>query len=348
MYLTTSPPSYQSLSPSPMMSQTTTLFESPAHQGLTTMSSSADDSLPDEPLPSYTPQAITDLLPIYDSVQKYTLRQENANTQTLVPQSDEPDAVQYHIKTFASGGFMNKKPHINISSSTSSTRPQRNNDSPLPPPSSTTTTSNRRLSILPRRDVTSTQPPPEQRTASTTTTTTTTTKPHLTAEARFDIGGTGTTITYSQRTPPSNTQRLTLCNSQAQTLRLDLGPNAETHYWQPHAGNRRVLELVNGADEVMARFVPAAPPASDSSSSSSSAAVGKKRASSSTAEMEIGDIYVAVAALAGEGQAVKRLEVEVLCSAVVVVERARRRATIIGGRAKGLERADITRGTWPV
>ena len=135
------------------------------------------------------------------------------------------------------------------------------------------------------------------------------------AEGRFDIHGTGMTISYENM----DTQRLELENSLAQVLRTQIQDYAL--WWQPYPGNKGVLELSNDMDEIIARFKFAATPGSERTSAwlgrPGSMSEPRKRNSG----IEIGELEV-VCTPTVEDMGYER----VICSAVMVIERAKRRA----------------------
>ena len=216
-----------------------------------------------EDLPGYTPQAISDILPIYhpeDSashIRSYNLRQTSPSTQTLSLQEGASLTPLYEIKSHKTGGFMNRKPHVVITSSEEG-RPV--------------------------------------------------------AEGRFDIHGTGTAISY----PHGDTQRLELENSLAQVLRTRV--HGSNLWWQPHPGNKGVLELTNEADEIVARFVYSLAALQRTGSwpdrvgSASSTRKNKQ-------DHDMGELQV-ISSPEFDESAYDRI----LCSAIVVIERAKRRA----------------------
>ena len=132
------------------------------------------------------------------------------------------------------------------------------------------------------------------------------------AEGRFDTHGTGTTITYSHEPNMQMIQRLELEDSASQRLKTTIW--GHDHWWMPNPGNRAVLELTNETDEIVARFVHSGP-VSQMTGFGTRESAGKKRMD----KEELGDLHI-VDALAEGGRA------EVICSAMVVVERAKRRA----------------------
>ena len=220
------------------------------------MEHALDDELP----PAYAPQDITDVLPIYQPsydgrhVSTYVLRQTAPNIQTLSFAEDNSSAPLYYIKTFKTGGFMNRKPHVII-----------------------TRELNDKIGI---------------------------------AEARFDIHGTGTTVSH---TNPPSVQRLELEDSRAQLLKTEI--DGMDRWWQPFPGNKDVVELTNGVEEMLARFVlNKTPPSSPT----------KKRSQ----EVEVGRLYVVDGLVPGE-----RERLETVCSAIVVIERTRRRAAILNNKS---------------
>ncbi|KAL9099526.1 MAG: hypothetical protein Q9163_004986 [Psora crenata] len=278
----------------------------------------------DEELPSYTPQAISDLLPIYrpeeseGQIQTYILRHISSSTQVISPK-DDSSAPSYIVKAFATGGFLNKKPHMIISKTDA-----RGNDQYRPCSSGAandherriTTTStqysgihtslSRRFPIMPRRD--SHAQPGCQVSPGHNRTFTGDISPHSIAEARFAIYGTHTTIDYTHAPPCL----LVLENSQAQILRTTI--DNVPHWWRPFPGNKCVVELLTSTEEIVARFVYSPPPAM-----SSSAATGRK--GSIAAKVEVGDLHIVEALAGGE-----RGKEEIICSAAVLIERAKRRA----------------------
>ena len=217
-----------------------------------------DDELP----PPYTPQEISDILPIYSSdsdarhIHTYALRQTSPDTQTLSLCGDASTPPIYHIKTFKTGGFMNRKPHVRI-----------------------------------LRD-------PKDKVSM--------------SEGRFDIHGTGTTITYAD--PPS-AQRLELMDSRMQILKTTIC--GMDRWWQPFPGNKDVIELSNDVDDTIARFLSTAEPSTLSN-------IIKKK----PPEIEVGKLHVVDAFVSSEEE-----RIEILCSAIVVVERQRRRAAILNNKS---------------
>ncbi|CAD6588678.1 MAG: hypothetical protein ASARMPREDX12_003410 [Alectoria sarmentosa] len=227
-------------------------------------------------LPPYTPQALNDILPIYHPpntdhhISTYTLHQTSPDS-LLLTLRDHPSesATTYtptlpvcKIRTNKTGGFMNRKPHVIITTGECDESLSR----PL-------------------------------------------------AEGRFDIHGTGTTITYSHMPNMQMIQRLELEDSLSQRLRTTIW--GHEHWWMPNPGNKGVLELTNEMDEIVARFVRAAP-------MSQMTGAGRRGSSGRKKEdrEELGELHV-VDALAEGGRE------EVICSAMVVVERAKRRANNI-------------------
>lgn len=86
----------------------------------------------------------------------------------------------------------------------------------------------------------------------------------------------------------------------------------------PNPGNKGVLELTNEMDEVVARFVPTIPVSQLTGFVGSRGGTGKKKMD----KEELGDLHI-VDALAEGGRE------EVICSAMLVIERAKRRANNI-------------------
>lgn len=136
------------------------------------------------------------------------------------------------------------------------------------------------------------------------------------AEAKFDNLGTGTTIYYP--TPP-RTQLLDLENSRMQLLKTTI--DGHSHWWQPHPGNKGVIELTNDTEEIVARFLYSPPglPRRGPAISRRESAGSIKDVSSK--ETDVGELSV-VEALSGAEMGLE----EILCSAVVVIERFKRRA----------------------
>ena len=83
----------------------------------------------------------------------------------------------------------------------------------------------------------------------------------------------------------------------------------------PNPGNKGVLELTNEMDEIVARFVHTVPVSQVTGYGTRGSGAGKKKED----KLELGDLHI-VDALAEGGRE------EVICSALVVVERAKRRA----------------------
>ena len=128
------------------------------------------------------------------------------------------------------------------------------------------------------------------------------------AEGRFDHLATGTNKSYIN---PPRTHTLDLENSRMQLLKTTIG--GQDHWWQPHPGNRDVLELTNETEEIVARFIYAAPVSVRTGS------VGSTKDASK--ETDLGELSV-IEALYDTDTGLE----EILCSALVVIERARRRA----------------------
>lgn len=141
------------------------------------------------------------------------------------------------------------------------------------------------------------------------------------AEGRFDIHGTGTTISYSHMPNMRMMQRLELEDSLTQRLRTTI--LGHEHWWMPNPGNKGVLELTNEMDEIVARFVRAVPVSQVTGSGRRGSSVRRKED-----REELGDLHI-VDALAEGGRE------EVICSAMVVVERAKRRASHISCTGAG-------------
>lgn len=143
------------------------------------------------------------------------------------------------------------------------------------------------------------------------------------AEGRFDIHGTGTTITYSHQPNLQMMQRLELEDSLSQRLKTTIW--GHDHWWMPNPGNKRVLELINDMDETVARFMPAVPvPPATATAPGRNGSIGKKK----EGKEDVGELQI-VDAMAETGRE------EVICSAMVMVERAKRRANNICNTAVG-------------
>ena len=141
------------------------------------------------------------------------------------------------------------------------------------------------------------------------------------AEGRFDIHGTGTTIMYSHMPNIQMTQRLELEDSVSQRLRTTMW--GHDYWWMPNPGNKAVLELTNEMGEIVARFMHTGP-VSQMTGSGKRSGGGKNKAE----KIELGVLYV-VDALAEAGRE------EVICGAMVVVERTKRRANNISCTGAG-------------
>ena len=107
-------------------------------------------------------------------------------------------------------------------------------------------------------------------------------------------------------------QRLELEDSVSQRLRTTIW--GHEHWWMPNPGNKAVLELTNQMNEIVARFVHTGH-VSQMTGSGRRDSGGKKKMD----KEELGDLHI-VDALAEGGRA------EVICSAMVAVDRAKRRA----------------------
>ena len=141
-------------------------------------------------------------------------------------------------------------------------------------------------------------------------------KARLVAEGRYDIHGTGTTISY----PHADIQRLELQDSLAQVLKTRI--HGSDLWWQPHPGNTGVLELTNEMDEIVARFTCAAQMSQRTGSFLEKR--GSKSGSKQDVDADMGDLQVVGNSIAEDADYEK-----ILCSAIVVIERARRRAVNI-------------------
>ena len=255
--------------------------------------SSSTSDMSDEP-PPYSPQALRDILPLYHPantnhhVSIYTLSQTSPD-HLLLTLRDQPSesATTYtstlpvcKIRTYKTGGFMNRKPHVVITTGDC--------DESL----------NRPL-----------------------------------AEGRFDIHGTGTTITYSHMPNLQMTQRLELEDSVSQRLKTTMW--GRNYWWMPNPGNRAVLELTNEMGEIVARFMHTGP-VSQMTGSGIRSAGGKNKIE----RAELGNLHV-VDALAEGGRE------EIICGAMVVVERAKRRANNISCTGSGKTTSAWSIGSGP-
>ena len=136
------------------------------------------------------------------------------------------------------------------------------------------------------------------------------------AEAKFDNLGTGTTIYYPR---PPRTQLLELEDSRMQLLKTTI--DGHSHWWQPHPGNKCVVELTNDTEEMVARFLYSSPDIARTGSTISRQESAGSIKDASSKETDVGELSV-VEALAGVEMGLE----EILCSAVVVIERFKRRA----------------------
>ena len=136
------------------------------------------------------------------------------------------------------------------------------------------------------------------------------------AEAKFDNLGTGTTIYYPTR---PRTQLLDLENSRMQLLKTTI--DGHSHWWQPHPGNKGVVELTNDTGEIVARFVYSSPDLARTGSVIPRRESAGSIKDASSKDKDVGELSV-VEALSGVEIGLE----EILCSAVVVIERFKRRA----------------------
>ena len=136
------------------------------------------------------------------------------------------------------------------------------------------------------------------------------------AEAKFDNLGTGTTIYYPS---PPRTQLLDLEDSRMQLLKTTI--DGHSHWWQPHPGNKGVVELTNDTEEIVARFLYSSPDIARTGSAISRRDSAGSIKDASSKEIDVGELSV-VEALSGAEVGLE----EILCSAVVVIERFKRRA----------------------
>lgn len=244
-----------------------------------------------EELPAYTPQAIDDILPIYhpenslDHVLTYKLRQTSPSTQTLTLSS--PSASAYTTTATTAYDIISR---------------------------ATAGFMNRKPHVI----ISARQSDSSK----------------IIAEGKFAIHSTGTTISYFG----GREQTLQLQDSQAQLLRTTMG--GKVVWWQPHPGNSEVLELTNEYEEMLARFVHKEQGCQrsetlsrrDSSGSTPSVVEGRRKSGKKekdATEFEVGELHVVDALVGGQEAGSERrkeeLREEVLCSALMVVERAKRR-----------------------
>ena len=281
----------------------------------------AEDELP----PSYTPQALEDILPIYhaststDNVETYTLRQTGPFTQILYNvHHTGPNTQDLSIRLFETGGFMNKKPHVILS---------RVETAPVD-----------HAPVQRRRSIFSSREPP-------------TSSSQIIAEGRFDPYGKGTSINYTSRGGDNGEeqgqdqgplcQRLELYNSSLQILRTTI--DGLVHYWQPHPGNDSVLELVDEAEDTIARFTYAGPSGrplrqgswSSETAESSVAADPSKQSKRKEKEKVNGEVEIGTLEVVIHRVQTPQAKQEVRCTAVMVVERTRRRKVNIGYGSAG-------------
>ncbi len=104
----------------------------------------------------------------------------------------------------------------------------------------------------------------------------------------------------------------------------------------PNPGNKGVLELTNDMDEIVARFVHAVPVSQVTGSGRGGGSGGKK----GVGKEVLGDLHI-VDALAEGGRE------EIICSAMVVVERTKRRANNISRVGAGKNAAAWSMGAGP-
>lgn len=129
------------------------------------------------------------------------------------------------------------------------------------------------------------------------------------AEVRFEIYGYGTTIEYKDA---GIVQTLDLSDNHEQQYQFPLG--GKSHWWQPLGPSKAVMELTNDDGKRVALFVRAEVVAQRRASAP---ATSKRFETENVGEIHIMDEFA--------GGPVE-LD-QILCTAVVVIERARRRAT---------------------
>ena len=127
------------------------------------------------------------------------------------------------------------------------------------------------------------------------------------AEVRFEMRGTDTDILYKEN---SFTQTLKSQNSSNQTYACPI--DGREYWWRPLGPSRTVLELVNGEEQRVALFMHA-------SEDTLSTGMGASRTASLGVMRDVGELYILDDIKGGT-----RAQEEVLCSAMAVVERAKR------------------------
>lgn len=118
-------------------------------------------------------------------------------------------------------------------------------------------------------------------------------------------------------------QRLELAESRSQLLRTTI--HGIEHWWQPFAGNKDVLEMTNQDGQIVARFVHVG---SSSPRSLSMAGDRTDRIRKKFPETDVGELHVVDALVGGT-----ETRMEIVCSAIVVVERAKRRKMLLSSKA---------------
>ncbi len=190
----------------------------------------------------------------FDALRTYALRQTTPSSYSLTPAS-AARSVSWNVKSNATGGFMNRKPHMVIS------RLENGIGSEF-------------------------------------------------AEVRFELHGSGTSVLYKDGRAA---QKLVLESSLDQ--RYACLVQGREYWWQSLGPSRMVLELVDGAGERVALFVYAGEGAASTEMGEKSAGKKKKKGGE-----EVGELHMLEEMEGGE-----RATEEVICGALAVVERAKRR-----------------------
>jgi hypothetical protein len=191
-----------------------------------------------------------------DTKMAYTLRQTSPATQILTPKSDST-LPSYAITLRATGGFMNKKPHMAIT---------RQHDG----------------------------------------------MNYRCAEVRFENYGSGTSILYKDS---GVSQILALESSLDQ--RYECLIQGRSHRWYRLGSSRNVLELTSDIGDCIALFTYGSEVAL-----TTGARTGNKK---HVKDKDIGELHIH-----GDGNGGVSAVEQVICSALAVIERAKRRAANVG------------------
>ena len=132
------------------------------------------------------------------------------------------------------------------------------------------------------------------------------------AEVRFEIYGAGTTVIYQES---GTTQTLALESSLDQRYACCI--EGRSYWWQPQGPRRMLLELSNDAGDIVAIFNYA-----DEVALATGARTGNKKHVKSE---KVGELHIK-GIMAGKTPALE----PVLCSALAVIERTKRRAANVG------------------